>query len=94
MWLKTVIVILFIALVISLFTSLSFLIQDREVTNKRSFRTWNTLSVRLVLGILLIGFLFYGVFTGQLGSKAPWDDRYLDKIQSSNDPVTAPTIPQ
>ncbi len=94
MWLKTVIVILFIALVISLFTSLSFLIQDREVTNKSSFRTWNTLSVRLVLGILLIGFLFYGVFTGQLGSNAPWDARYADKIQSTKDPVSSPIVPK
>jgi hypothetical protein len=94
MWLKTVIVILFIGLVISLFTSLNFLIQDREVTNKRSFRTWNTLSVRLVLGTLLIGFLFYGVFTGQLGSNAPWDARYSDRIESPSDPLSSPTLPK
>lgn len=94
MWLKTVIVILFIALVISLFTSLNFLIQDREVTTKRSFRTWNTLSVRLILGVLLISFLFYGVFTGQLGSNAPWDARYSDKIESTNDSLSSPAIPK
>lgn len=80
MWLKVVIVILFIALVISLFTSLSFLLKDRAAGNQDSHRTWNALTVRLVLAALLIVFLFYGVFTGQLGSNAPWDARYEKKL--------------
>jgi ABC-type lipoprotein release transport system permease subunit len=74
MWLKIVIVALFIALVISLFSSLAFLIKDRGTT----MRTWQTLGVRLVLAALLMGFLVYGLATGQLGSHAPWDERYLD----------------
>ena len=79
MWLKVVIVILFIALVISLFTGFAFLIKDRTA-DTQSNRTWNALSVRLILATLLIGFLFYGVYTGQLGSNAPWDARYEKEL--------------
>ncbi|MBD2857561.1 DUF2909 domain-containing protein [Spongiibacter sp. KMU-158] len=75
MWLKVVIVVLFIALVISLFSSLAFLMKDKGST----MRTWHTLSIRLVLASLLMGFLIYGIYTGQLGSNAPWDQRYLEK---------------
>ena len=74
MWLKVVIVVLFIALCFSLFSGLFFLFKDRGTT----MRTWQSLSVRLAIAMLLMGFLFYGVYTGQLGSKAPWDQRYLD----------------
>jgi len=74
MWLKVVIVVLFIALCFSLFSGLFFLFKDRGTT----MRTWQSLSVRLALATALMGFLFYGVYTGQLGSKAPWDQRYLD----------------
>ena len=74
MWLKVVIVVLFIALCISLFSGLFFLFKDRGTT----MRTWQSLGVRLALATALMGFLIYGVYTGQLGSKAPWDKRYLD----------------
>ena len=81
MWLKVVIVVLFIALVLSLFTSLTFLIKDQSAgNNDNSRKTWNALTVRIVLACLLLGFIFFGVFTGKLGSKAPWDARYSDKI--------------
>ena len=84
MWLKVVIVFLFIALVISLFTSLSFLIKDQAAgNNDNSRKTWNALTVRIVLAALLVSFLFYGVFTGQLGSNAPWDARYSDKMTAT-----------
>lgn len=69
MWLKIVIVVLFVALLVSLFSGLAFLMKDKGT----SLRTWNSLTVRLILAALLMGFLFYGVFTGQLGSRAPWD---------------------
>ncbi|ARN74065.1 DUF2909 domain-containing protein [Oceanicoccus sagamiensis] len=83
MWLKVVIVFLFIALVISLFTSLGFLIKDQSAgNNDNSRKTWNALTVRIVLAALLMSFLFYGIFTGQLGSNAPWDARYSDKIST------------
>ena len=69
MWIKFVVVLLFIALVVSLFSGYVFLLKDKGT----SYRTWNSLSVRLVLAALLMGFLIYGLYTGQLGSKAPWD---------------------
>ena len=71
MWLKVVIVVLFVALVISLFGGLAFLIRDQGATR----RTWHSLGVRLLLAALLMGFLVYGVYTGELGSRAPWDER-------------------
>ena len=81
MWLKVVIVLLFIALIISLFTSLNFLIKDQSAgNNDNSRKTWNALTVRVVLAALLVSLLFYGIFTGQLGSNAPWDARYKDRI--------------
>jgi hypothetical protein len=69
MWIKVVIVLLFIALVVSLFSGYVFLLKDQGTTR----RTWNSLTLRLILAVLLMGFLMYGLYTGQLGSKAPWD---------------------
>ncbi|MDX9873971.1 MAG: DUF2909 domain-containing protein [Spongiibacteraceae bacterium] len=69
MWIKIVIVVLFFALLFSLGSGLIFLFKDQGTTR----RTWHSLSVRLVLAVLLMGFLIYGVVSGQLGSKAPWD---------------------
>lgn len=73
MWLKVVIVFLFVALLASLISGFLFLVKDRG----RTLRTWHSLTVRLVLAALLMGFLIFGVFTGRLGSKAPWDDRHF-----------------
>lgn len=69
MWLKVVIVVLFLALVASLFSGFVFLMKDKGA----SLRTWNSLTVRLCLAVLLMGFLIYGIYTGQLGSNAPWE---------------------
>ncbi|MGJ8687147.1 MAG: DUF2909 domain-containing protein [Spongiibacteraceae bacterium] len=78
MWLKVVIIILFIALVISLFSGLVFLMKDKGST----MRTWHSLGVRLILAASLMGFLLYGVYTGQLGSKAPWDQRHFKHTET------------
>ena len=77
MWLKIVIIVLFIGLLISLGSGLVFLAKDKGTTR----RTWNSLSVRLVLAALLMGFLIYGVISGKLGSKAPWDARKAPQVQ-------------
>lgn len=79
MWLKVVIVLLFIALLVSLFSGYVFLLKDKGTTK----RTWNSLGVRLILAVLMMGFLIYGVYTGQLGSKAPWDARLASPANSS-----------
>lgn len=80
MLIKVIIVVLFVALLISLFTSLAFLFKDKDVEGNPR-RTWNALTVRLILAALLMIVLVYGVKTGQLGSKAPWDDPRNQAIQ-------------
>lgn len=80
--LKVIIVVLFAALVISLFTSFAFIMKDRG----DSVRGWNALTIRLTLAGLLMATLLYGMFSGQLGSKAPWDARYI----ANPAPTTAP----
>ena len=77
MWLKVIILLLFAGLLISLASGLIFLIKDKGETR----RTWHSLSFRLVLAFLMMGFLIYGVMTGQLGSKAPWDARKAPQVQ-------------
>lgn len=74
MWIKVVIVFLFIALCISLFTGLGFVLKNKG-EDQQNKAAWYSLTVRLILVTLLMGFLIYGVYTGQLGSKAPWDMR-------------------
>ncbi len=72
MWHKILIIVLFFALCASLFSGLFFLLKDRGAR----LRTWHTLSLRLALAALLIATILHGVYTGQLGSKAPWHARY------------------
>lgn len=79
MWLKVVIVLLFLALLASLTGGFWFLIKDQGTTR----RTWYALSVRLVLAVVLIGLLIYGLRTGQLGSHAPWDAYRADPEQQA-----------
>jgi len=69
MWIKVVIVVLFLALLASLGSGYYYLMKDQGSTH----RTFHSLSVRLGLGAALIGCLLYGAYTGQLRSKAPWD---------------------
>jgi cytochrome c biogenesis protein ResB len=74
MALKIAIIILFLMLVVSLFTSFTFLMKDKGGTK----RTWYHLSFRLVIATILMTLLFYGVYTGQLGSNAPWDQHNFE----------------
>lgn len=68
MWLKPAIVVVFLALLVSLFSGLFFLVKDQGKTK----RTLYSLGVRVSLAIILLGLISYGVLTGQLRSKAPW----------------------
>ncbi len=70
--LKTLIVILLIGVVISLFTGLTFLFKDTDRSDSR--RTWYALGVRLTLAALLVTTVVYGLWTGELqfGTNAPW----------------------
>lgn len=70
MLLKTIIVVLFIALVVSLFSGLRFLVKDLGNSKRRLLFT---LGLRITLGALLLGTVIYGAYTGQISSRAPWD---------------------
>ena len=72
--LKVIIVLLLIGVVISLFSGLVFLFKD---TNRNdSKRTLYALGVRITLASLLLGTIFYGIYTGELrlGTNAPWHE--------------------
>lgn len=86
MWLKVVIVFLFIALVTSLFSSFGFLMKNRG-KDPDDHRAWHSLTVRLILAALMIGFIFFGIYTGRLGSNAPWDARYATPPASETEAV-------
>ena len=69
--LKTLIVLLMIALVASLASSLVFLMSDQGNPDKK--RLFTSLGVRLGLGACLLLVIVYGVITGELGHQNPWD---------------------
>ena len=71
MLLKTIIVLLFIAILISLFGGLNFLVKDLGGNNKK--RLLYALGIRIILAALLLGTIIYGSYTGQIKSQAPWD---------------------
>lgn len=72
MWLKIVIVLLFIGIVISLSSGLVFLVKD---FGDQKRRTLYSLGIRITLATLMMGFIVYGYYTGQLFTKAPWDKK-------------------
>lgn len=69
--LKTVIVLLMLALLASLGSGFYFLMKDQGDKNKR--RTLHSLGVRLALAAGLVALVVYGIATGQLGHRSPWD---------------------
>ncbi|MEO1080860.1 MAG: DUF2909 domain-containing protein [Pseudomonadota bacterium] len=69
--LKVLIVIIMVLLVLSLMSGAYFLMIDQGDKTKR--RTLNSLGVRLGLAISLMGLIIYGVASGQLGHRNPWD---------------------
>ncbi len=69
MWIKPVIVILFVLLLISLGSGLVFLVKDQGKTR----RTLHLLGIRVTLAATLMAVIGYGFYSGQLHSKAPWD---------------------
>lgn len=71
MILKIIIVLLFIAVVASLSSSLVFLVKDMSANEPK--RTLYALGIRVSLALALLGCIVYGLHTGQLGSRAPWD---------------------
>lgn len=71
MLLKTSIFIVIALILLSLGSSLFFLLKDQGTTESK--RTVYGLGLRVSLGILLIILITYGLYTGQLGNSVPWD---------------------
>jgi uncharacterized membrane protein len=69
--LKALILILMVALVASLGSGFYYLMLDQGDKSKR--RTFHSLGVRLTLAVGLMALVIYGVATGQLGNRNPWD---------------------
>jgi hypothetical protein len=85
--LKTIIVVLLIGVLVSLFSGLAFLFKDSD--RQDSKRTLYALGLRITLAGALMIAVLYGLMTGQLrmGSNAPWHNR-------DTAPVTEPAAPR
>jgi len=67
-----ILIMLFMAMLVgSLVSGAYFLMIDQGDKNKR--RVLNSLGVRLGLALGLMGLIIFGVATGQLGHRNPWD---------------------
>jgi len=73
--LKIIIVVLFVGIVISLFSGLAFLFKDADKPESR--RTLHALGIRITLAAALLASVAYGFYTGELrlGTNAPWHNR-------------------
>lgn len=69
--LKILIIVFMVLLVASLATGAYFLMADQGDKNSR--RTFQSLGVRLGLALGLMGLIVYGVASGKLGHRNPWD---------------------
>jgi Protein of unknown function (DUF2909) len=77
MWIKVLLVLLFLALLASLGSGLFFLMKDQGTTR----RTLHSLGVRVTLAAALLLLLGYGIYSGEIRSKAPWDARLRELSQ-------------
>lgn len=66
--LKLLIIIVFLAILISLFTGLFFLFKDKE----NSKNLFISLSFRISLTLILLSLVTFGLLSGTLGNQAPW----------------------
>lgn len=72
MWIKVLIIVLLIAVIASLGSSLYYLFSD---LGERK-RTLYALGIRITLAALLLGAIAYGFLSGELTVQAPWHGRY------------------
>lgn len=83
MWLKVLIVILFIGLLISLSAGLVFLLRDVGSPRRR---TLYALGIRVSLATALIISMVWGFWSGRLTSTAPWDRQlHPDQVKTLQD---------
>ncbi len=69
MWLKIIIVLLFVANLAALSSAFYTLLIDQ---GRGGSRTARILAVRVSLAALLLVFVAYGVWSGDLGISSPW----------------------
>lgn len=69
---KFLIIVLFIAVVLSLTSALVFLLKDMNVPNSK--RALYALGIRIVLALCLMTLIGYGIQTGKIHNAAPWDN--------------------
>lgn len=74
MWLKTIIVLLFLAVLASLTSALLFLLRDMGAPESK--RTLYALGIRITLAALLLLTIWYGFHSGMLSNTAPWANQY------------------
>ncbi|MDP5210992.1 MULTISPECIES: DUF2909 domain-containing protein [unclassified Microbulbifer] len=74
MWLKILIVALFLAVLASLSSALFFLLKDMGAPQSK--RTLYALGIRITLAALLLLAIWYGFATGILSNTAPWAQKY------------------
>ncbi|HEY9034199.1 MAG TPA: DUF2909 domain-containing protein [Pseudomonadales bacterium] len=84
MWIKPVIVVLFVLLVIALLSGGFFLFKDQGAKDKKRI-LWS-LGIRVSLAIMLLAVVAYGIFTGQLHSHAPWSHQPPSSQQNGEHP--------
>lgn len=80
MTIKTLIALLLIGLLLSLFSGLIFLLRDQG----SSKRTVWSLGIRLIFAVALMGVVIYGLYTKQLGSNAPWESNQYNTNVTPN----------
>ncbi|MFN2327443.1 MAG: DUF2909 domain-containing protein [Chromatocurvus sp.] len=80
--LKFLIIVLMVCLVASLGSGFYFLMKDQGDKNSR--RTFQSLGVRLGLALGLAVLIVYGVASGQLGHRNPWDAGPVSEASQSS----------
>lgn len=90
MLLKSIILVLLVGVVLSLFSGLVFLFKDSD--RQDSKRTLYALGVRITLAAALLLTVLYGFLSGQLrmGTNAPWHDRGAVSGDAVQPPEEAP----
>ena len=67
-----IIIILFIGVVVSLFSSLTFLFKDTDVPESK--RALYALGIRILLAASLLVFIGIKIQSGEIKNTAPWDN--------------------
>lgn len=84
--LKAAIIVLMLALLASLGSGFYYLMIDQGDGRKR--RTFHSLGIRLAIAFVLMVLIAYGVATGQIGHRTPWDAGPAPEATQESAPVS------